>query len=436
MDLPKKLLNRNFLLLWQGQSISRIGEQFFAISMLFYVKHATDSASLVGLMQMLSTLPAILLGPIGGTFADRNSRRKIIIISDLLDGLVVLSLAGFLFFRPDDLTPTLVLLFVVAMIISTVSAFFSPAISASIPDLVPKERVATANSMTQLTTQLALFIGQGIGGILFRLIGAPVLFLINGLSYLFAAFSETFISIPQVIPEKSPHVKDQLKEFKRDTVLGLEYVWKHSGLRLLVLVSAILNFFSVPIIVLLAFYVEDTLKATVDWYGFIVAASGVGMLVGYVVIGAIPMSGKTRGRMMILFIIAESAGYGLLALVRDPVMALILALLDGFMSGVVGINITTLLQIATPGEIRGRVFGLLSTIAGGLTPIAMGLTGVVADLLNQNIPLIYGICGLTMLVISIAVSLKREFREYLSCEPLKDSPLPGDQTAPAPAGVP
>ncbi len=436
MSLPNRLLNKNFMLLWQGQTISAIGVQFFAISMLFYVKHATDSAALVGLMQMVSTLPAVLMGPIGGTFADLNSRRKIIILCDFLDGLVVLLLAGFLLFTPADLTPTLLFLFVTATIISIISAFFSPAISASIPDLVPKERVATANSMTQLSTQLAVFIGQGLGGVLFRVIGAPFLFLINGFSYLFAAFSEMFITIPQIIPEKKAHWKEQFAEFKRDTLLGLQYVWKHTGLRYLVLVSAILNFFSVPIIVLLTFYVEDTLKATTDWYGFIVAASGVGVLIGYVVVGAVRMSGKVRSRLMVAFIIAESAGYGLLALVRDPLLALVLAFLDGILSGVVTINVTTLLQIATPGEIRGRVFGLLSTIAGGLTPIAMGLTGVVADLVQQNIPLIYAVCGTTMLLITGAVSLKREFREYLACEPLPEVTPPAEPAAVTPLGGP
>lgn len=417
MEPPRKLMNRNFALLWQGQSISRIGDQVFEVALLFFVKHLTDSAALVGLMMMVSALPAVLLGPIGGTFADRHSRRKILIAADTINGVVVIALAALVLLVPEATDFALIMVFITAVVIATAAAFFNPAISASILDLVPQDRVAGANSLNQMSAQLALFLGQGLGGVLFRLLGAPFLFLFNGVSYLFAAGSESFVRIPQVIPEKSLHWREQFRDFKRDTVIGFRFVWQRSGLRTLVLVSAFLNFFSVPIIVLLPFFVEDILKAPVDWYGFIVAATGVGALIGYIFAGAIRLSNRARGRLLLTFIIVESFGYGLLGFVRDPVTALILGLLDGFVSGVVMVNVTTLLQLTTPSEMRGRVFGLLGTISGSLTPIAMGLAGVIADLLDRDIPLIYVTCGVIMVALSSLVTLNRTFRAFLAYEP-------------------
>ena len=69
-----KLFNRNYFLLWQGQFVSQLGNQVYAVAMLFWITHATNSASVLGLMMMLSSLPAVILGPIGGTLADRQSR--------------------------------------------------------------------------------------------------------------------------------------------------------------------------------------------------------------------------------------------------------------------------------------------------------------------------------------------------------------------------
>lgn len=414
MESPTKLLNRNYLLQWQGQSISLLGSQAFLVAMLFWIKHATGSAALMGLLQMLSTLPAVLLTPIGGAVADRYSRRKIIILSDLLRGAAVLSLAGLMFIAPDAKQATLVWLFVVSIFITATTTFFGPAISATIPDLVPKDKVAAANSLGQLSFQLSVFIGQGLGGTLFRLLGAPLLFLINGVSYLYASASQTFVVIPQVIPEKSSGWKEQFLEFRRDILEGLRYVWHREGLRETVFVSAFLGFFTTPIIILLPFYVEDVLQAKVDWYGFILAVSGLGALLGYLFVGAMRLSGKARGRVMIAFIILQAAGYGVLGLVRNPTTAMALAFLGGFTSGFVTVNITTVVQITTPGEIRGRVFGLLAAISGSLTPIAMGLAGVVADLVNQNIPLIYVSCGVIMTLLSVLVSLSREFRSFLA----------------------
>ena len=414
MEQPTKLLNRNYLLQWQAQSISRLGSQAFAVAMLFWIKHATGSAALMGLLQMLSTLPAVLLTPIGGAIADRYSRRKIIVLSDLLRGLTVLSLAGLMFVAPDATQETIVWLCVVSVLITVVTTFFGPAISATIPDLVPQDKVAAANSLGQLSFQLSVFIGQGLGGTLFRLLGAPVLFLINGVSYLYASASQTFVAIPQVIPDKNSGWKEQFLDFKRDILEGFRYVWHRGGLREAVFVSAFLAFFSTPIIILLPFYVEDVLQARVDWYGFLLATYGVGTLLGYLFAGAMRFSGQARGRLMMTFILLQSAGYGLLGLAKNPTTALGLALAGGFTSGFVTVNITTIVQITTPGEIRGRVFGLLAAISGSLTPIAMGLAGVVADLVNQNIPLIYIACGVIMTLLSVLVSLNGEFRSFLA----------------------
>ena len=418
MESPKRLLNRNYLLLWQGQSVSRLGSQAFSIAALLWVKHATGSATLIGLMQMASSLPAVALGPIAGALADRYSRRRIIILSDAVRGLAVLSLAGLMFVAPDATKAALLWLLGVAIFLTTVTTFFAPAISAAIPDLVPKERINTANSLGQLSYQLSLFIGQGLGGTLYRLLGASTLFLINGLTYLFSAASESFITIPQAVVEgEGRGWRERFHEFKEDIVEGVRYVWNRTGLRELIFISAVLTFFTVPITTLLPFYVEDHLRAQPDWYGFLLAGYGAGTLLGYLFAGVVRLSGTARSRWMVAFILLESAGYGLLGLVSHPAAALGLASAGGFVSGFIIVNITTLLQITTPSEMRGRVFGVLGTLSGSLAPIAMGLSGVVADLVGQNIPLIYIACGIIMTLLSFSVLVSRHVRRFLAYEP-------------------
>ena len=93
-EAPVRLWNRDFQLLWQGQFVSQVGNQAFAVAMMYWLMQATGSATLMGLMMMASMLPGVLLGPIGGTFADRNSRKLIIVVSDLLRGISVLGVAA------------------------------------------------------------------------------------------------------------------------------------------------------------------------------------------------------------------------------------------------------------------------------------------------------------------------------------------------------
>jgi len=413
---PSRLLNRNFFLLWQGQTVSQLGNQAFSIALALWVKQATGSATLMGIILMVSSLPAVLLGPIGGTVADRFNRKRIIVFCDLISGFAGLTLAGTMFLNPEATNSIVVCLFIVSVVMAVISTFFNPAISASIPDIVPQEKLSAANALGQFSYQVSVFIGQGLGGVLFRILGAPVLFLIDSLSFLFSAASETFITIPQQQPEKQEDWRESLRQFKTDTISGFHFVWQTHGLRDLVLISAMLNFFLVPIIILLPFYVEDFLRVTEDWYGFLLAAFGLGSILGYLLAGFLPSSGILRSRLMMLFIILQPVGYILMGLFLDPWVALILATTGGLLSGFVMVNLTTLLQITTPGEIRGRVFGLLATIAGALSPLAMGLSGIIADLTGQNIPLIYMACGAISVILATAISMKAEFRDYLAYE--------------------
>ena len=413
---PVRLFNRNFFLLWQGQFVSQIGSQAYAIAMMLWVKHETGSASLMGLLMMVSMIPLVILGPFAGTFADHFSRRKIIIFCDVLSGIPVLTLAFLMFYLPSASKLLIVCLFLVNVTLSIIRSFFNPAISASIPDIVPREKVSAANSLNQSSVQISQFIGQGIGGYLFVMLGAPLLFLIDGISYLVSAFSESFIRIPQKILEKSGGRRDKFRQFKSDTMEGFRYVWGHTGIRALFFAAAFINFFAIPIFVLLPFYVEDHLNATPDWYGYILAAFGFGTLIGYGIAGGVKISSHIRSKAVISALVLMSFCLPILSILREPVLALVLMIIIGALSGFFHIHIYTLLQIAIPSEMRGRVFGLLITLTGGLTPISMGLSGVIADLVNQNIPLIYAVSGIITLSLTILTSFSRNFRSFLRSE--------------------
>jgi MFS family permease len=417
MTKPTTLFNRHFILLWQGQFVSQLGNQLHAIALMFWIKHTTGSASLMGMVLMVSMLPGIVLGPIGGTFADRFSRRWTIIICDFLRGVLILTFA-FLIFTVKDANELLIIwLFVISVLVGICGAFFRPAISAAIPDLVPTEKVSAANSMNQSSIQVAGFLGQGLGGVLYRVLGGPMLFLIDGLTYIFSAVSECFIKIPQVMPEKSKDFSTLINDFKAETKEGFNYVWSRKGMRNMFIVAAFLNFILAPFGVLLPFYVEDYLNCTPDWFGYMLALFGVGALLGYLFAGVIKVSGRTRAVLVQSFLVLCGLLLAALYFTSNRWMAAGLFTLFGALTGVVNINIMTILQVTTASEIRGRVFGLLGTLAMGLAPLSMGLTGVIADLLDQNIPLIYLCSGILTTLVTLTVGLDRHFREFLAYEP-------------------
>jgi predicted MFS family arabinose efflux permease len=290
-------------------------------------------------------------------------------------------------------------------------SYFGPAISASIPDLVSARQVPAATSVMQSSFQISNLAGQAAGGALFQWLGAPVLFLVNAVSFWVAAASEFFIKMPP--PAKQAGGKHS---FRKETNAGVRYVWSTSGLRATVIGSSLLGFFAVPVQILFPFFVDDFLKAGASWYGYILAAQGVGSLVGLVLAGSVPLKGPGRGRCVLVCMLAQPLGIWVLAMLRHPGATVALAFGGGVLAGFVAVSVNAILQCNTPREYRGRVFGAVRSIGAAASPLAMGLAGIAADALDKNIPLIYQFCGASMLVTACLLAFNRQFRGYVSQE--------------------
>ncbi len=414
--LPTRLMNWNFLMLWQGQFVSLLGGHVNSVALVFVIKHATESGTMIGLIMMISGLARVLLSGIGGAVADHYPRRTILVLSDLLRGFVVLILALLLFTRPEATPLIMGTILLCAIIIAASGAFYGPSLSAALPDLVPTGQVGQANSLRQLTVQLSLFVGQSLGGVLYRVVGAPLLVLINGVSFLFSAGSVALITIPHAPPAKQKGWRAQMALFWAEIAEGWRYVRRHPGLSRLFLASALLNLFSMSIIVLLPFFVEDYLGVAPDWYGYLLAIYGAGLLLGSLGAGFIKLSGRKRAEIMILFMIFNSLFAASLGAVTNLFSALGFAFCIGAMAGFNSTNTVSILQVSTPSAMRGRVFGLSNTLAGSTVPLGMGLGGLVFDLTGQNIPLVFIGSGVMMALVAIGVASSREFRTFLAHE--------------------
>jgi len=411
-----RLLNRNFVLLWAGQTISQLGNQAYALAVSFWLMEKTGSASLMGLLMTVSNLPGVVLAPFGGTFADRHSRIRIIIVCDLLAGISVLVLTAAAFLLPDRVHLLVSLLFGVAVLLGVNRSFFVPAIAACIPDLVAKPQLAAANSINQFSVQTAVFVGQATGGVLYRLIGAPMLFLIDGLSFFVSAVSALFIRLPEKPRERAAAKtgREAFRSFMRDTGEGFQYVWANRGLRNFVLSMSVVNLLLMPVVVLLPFYVRLFLHKDAAWFGFLMAAISVGAVVGFLMAGSLKLQGHARARGILAGLIVLPLVFGTIGFLRVPAVALAGAFLAGAALGFINVQFAALVQGSTPRELRGRVLGLLNTMTGGLVPIGMALGGFAGDLTNKNVPLVYAVCGALAIVVVLLTTSRRESREYLA----------------------
>lgn len=411
-----RLFNRNYLLLWGGQAVSQLGNQAYALAMMFWLMEKTGSASLMGLVMMFSSLPALLLSPIGGAFADRHSRIRIIIVSDLIAGCALATLTGAMWLAPDRVRLVIGCLFVVATTLGLVRSFFMPAVAASIPDLVSKEKLVAANSMNQFSIQAALFIGQAVGGILYRMVGAPVLFLIDAVSFFLSAGSSSLIRLKERKRELGPErtAREVFQGYLRDLGEGFRYVWNYKGFRYFVFTASLMNFLMMPVTVLFPFYVKIYLGKGSEWYGFLVATVSLGTVSGFLLASVLRLKGPARTWTILGGMLLAPTLYGTLGFLRIPATALVGCFGFGMAMGIVNVNLMTIAQTSTPVELRGRVMGLVTALGGGLIPIGMALGGVLGDLTGKNVPLVYSVCGAITVAIVLITCLRRDTREYLA----------------------
>ncbi|HEY0603025.1 MAG TPA: MFS transporter, partial [Herpetosiphonaceae bacterium] len=192
----KTLRQRNFALLWTGGIISGFGDWLLLVALPIFVYNLSGSSLATGAMFIIQILPRVLLAPVAGVFVDRWDRKRVMVISDIIRGVVLLSL---LFVQSTDL---LWVVYLVALVMSSVAQFFGPADSALVPSLVEKEDLIAANSLTSLAANLTRLAGPALGGLLMEWIGFNAVIVLDSISFFFSALLIGLISKRATAPEQ------------------------------------------------------------------------------------------------------------------------------------------------------------------------------------------------------------------------------------------
>ncbi len=420
-ESPKKpsgpLSVRNFRLLWIGEGISLLGDQFYMIALPWLVLQLTGSALALGTVMALAGIPRALFMLIGGAFVDRFSPRAVMMTSNFARLVLVALLSALVLTN----TIRIEMLYGFALAFGLADAFYFPGQSAIVPQLLKEDQLQAGNTFVQGTAQLSLFLGPVLAGGLIALLGhaatadsAPgigVALGLDTLSFVASLVCLNLIDVPHITKQTGKH-QNVIESIK----VGFVYVWSRPVLRVLFLLLVAMNFLVLgPVIVGIPVLAATRLVEGAAAFGIIMSAFGGGALLGIILSSVLPtINPEHFGTMLLLIISFMGFGVALMPLSNStPVIAGIM-LLIGISNGYVNIHFFTWLQKRIPQELMGRVMSLLMFSSVGLAPVSNALAGAILQI-NLNVLFIGG--GLLMAALSLISTVLPVVRQ-MGAEPV------------------
>lgn len=365
-DTFASLANPNYRRYTRGQAVSLAGTWMQSIAQSWLVLQLTGSATALGLVIALQTLPTLVLGPYGGVVADRLDKRKLMIGLQSVMGVLALTL-GILTITG---LVTLWQVYLLAFLLGLNNCFENPARQAFVLEMVGPTDLRNAVSLNSVLVNVARAVGPAIAGIVIAAGGIGVCFLINAASFVAVVVSLWRLDVSALNPSiPTPRAPGQLRE-------GFAYVRRTPQLAVPLLMMALIGCLAYEFQVVLPVVAQETFGGDASTYGFLTAAMGAGAVVGGLAVAA-------RGRTGLGSLVAMAAAFGVamlaVALAPNLVVALIGMTLVGATSVAFLSTGNSTLQLASEPHMRGRVMALWAVAFLGSTPVGGPIAGVVSQ---------------------------------------------------------
>lgn len=363
--------NKAFRRLWYGQVVSQLGDWFDSIALFALLLRLTGSGRAVGLLMVAQFLPAAVAGLFAGVIIDRLPRKLVMIAANLGSAALVL-----LFLLVRDASQIWIIYTVAVLKMSLVS-FFDPARTAITPDVVSREELIAANSLSGATWSAMLAIGAALGGVVAGTLGTDAAFIIDSASFVLAAL---FI---WAVPVHETHLSERkatsrIQEFRE----GLAFVFSKRDIALYTLTKSLWSLGG-GVLLLLTLFGRQIFPLGRDGalsIGLLYAARGIGAAIGPLVARRFGGDGQQFLRRAIgPSIILTGIGYSIVSGAPTLLLAALGVMIAHIGGSTQWVFSTSLLQMNVPNRLQGRVFAVEGTFLTLATALSSYSTGVAAD---------------------------------------------------------
>ena len=410
MGIRDILRIRNYRLLWLGQLISEAGDGLTNLTLLLLVNALTGSTAALAGMAIVLAIPPLTIGLVAGTYVDRFDRRRIMLASDILRGIVVL---GFVLVGSAS---SLWLLYILAFVQSAVGTFFTPARGAILPRIVPREGLLAANSLAQATRVVSGIVGSALAGLIVGLIGTfwPA-FILDSLTF-FVSFA-LIARLPAAVGtiQASAHAAAGVRGA---LLVGLRTIGRSRVLSTTILALAVSMLGLGAVNVLFVPFVVRVLQVGPVWLGPVELAQSASMILASGLIGVL-----ARRLAPSSIVTIAMAGVAVTIAAAGTVVAiwqlLVLMFVIGWFVVPLQAAVITILQQSTPDGERGRVMSVVQAAMSAAGVLSMGFAGIVGDAIGIREVMFAagGITGIGFLVALVGYRRHDGARSAVAADP-------------------
>ena len=373
----------SFRKLWVATTLSLFGDFFSYIAMAWLVLQLTGSSLALGSVLVVQALPRAVLMVVGGALADRISPRLTMLGSMGLRALVVAPLAVLVLAGRVQMWEV----YAIAVVFGVVDAFYMPARSSILPRVVADHELEPGNAVLNVTAQTSVVLGPVLGGVIVAVLGLGWAFAGDAACF---AIGFLFILWLPAAARRAPGETHPDGGLRGQIAAGFRYAWADVGIRVTLIVIAVVDFAANGALgVGLPTLAHGRFAAGAAGLGILFGAWGVGATAGALGAGFVPPP-KRFGWLIVALCLWLGLGITGVGLVPSLVPAAVLMAFSGVSTGVVNTYAVSWLQRRTDPAMQGRVMSLVMLASMGLTPLAYGASGAIADV---NPTLLFLIAG-------------------------------------------
>lgn len=410
MNEKKAKFGKDFLLIVIGQIISLFGNGILRFALPLYLLRETGSSALFGIVTACSLLPMIVLSLLGGVLADNVNKRNIMVGLDFFTAAVI---TAFYIFK--GIMPTVPLFTITLMLLYGISGTYQPAVQASIPALVPKERILSASAIVNQIGALANFMGPIIGGMLYGVWGIKSILQVSIMCFLLSAVMELFIVIPFQKQAEKRSIGETVKNDLRESLhfLRLE---KPIFIKLCIVIAGLNLFLSSMITIGIPVIIIDALSLTDQMLGITQGLLAVGGIAGGLLTALFEKKLRPNKASVFLYLCAGFTCVMGLGMIPQGVPLFQYAILSCMgmaimaASTMFSIQMLAVVQTQTPSHLVGKVIACIMTLIMCSQPVGQLLYGLLFEVLSQYIGAV--ILGSGIISLLIAMYSKKILKQF------------------------